>query len=74
MKFAGNQELTYKQSLALTKSLSQYVDFGYKEQALLLDIWHMKVNLLLKSLHKERVEQEEVLSCDGPKYWLEEAQ
>ena len=34
----------------------------------------MKVNLMLMNLSKKKVDEEETLSCDGPKYWLEEAQ
>ena len=71
-KASGNK-LTYRQSLDLTKSLSQFIDFGKKESALLLDIWHMKVNYIIDMLQSAKEEGDEELSCDGPKYWLEEA-
>ena len=55
-------------------ALPPFVDFGRKEQTLLQDLWHSKIDQLLESLMRARLEEEDVISCDMPKYWLEEAQ
>ena len=74
-KFAWKKEqISYKHNRELQDQLSKLVDFGDKEQALLQDLWHSTVGLLFSTLQQKQQEGEEYLSCDGPKYWLEEAQ
>lgn len=66
--------ISFEENRDLQAALPAFIDFGRKEQALLLDLWYSKVDQLLASLMKQRQEDEEVISCDMPKYWLEEGQ
>ena len=53
--------------------LSLFVDFGRKEVAVLQDLWHFKVSKLLKDIKKFPGDNDEEISCDTPRYWLDEA-
>lgn len=73
MRVEGNP-ITYKISREISESLSYFVDFGQDEGVLLRNLWQSKVEHMLKNLYNPKQEEEEFLSCDGPKYWVEEAQ
>lgn len=59
--------------------MPQQVDFGRKEQQLLQDLWHSKVDHLLCKLNEktEVLDEdmfEEDISCEWPRQWLDEAE
>ena len=66
--------LTYATLCKMSSDLPPLVNFGRKEVEIVRDVWHTKIEKLLFSINEPIVEGCEEITCDFPKYQLEEAQ